>query len=273
MNNEKFKDAWNKLNPDEESRQRILGRIENKQKQPKGRISTKMLLIAAVITILSVTTVIAGSSTIREIIFGNSRAIQVEEVANPNITQYAYVYINEHLVRARNLDTYYLTINNPDIDSREIVSYRWGISSVEEANRYVPFTITEPAFVPEHLHLSEISLPQYEDGSYTNGAMLLYLINENAMLGFWLVQRYVGPDGYFNFESTQTIERVMIGDVEGLFVLNENGGANPWQASRRLMWISDGIFYDLFSMEANDSKGNEFGLDLETMIAIGESVR
>ena len=65
----------------------------------------------------------------------------------------------------------------------------------------------------------------------------------------------------------------MIGDVEALLVINEDGGANPGQVSRQLKWISNGIFYELWNHEAHDIVGIDLGLDLETLVAIAESIR
>ena len=272
MNNEKIKDAWDKLNPNEESKQRILTKIHGGKNRHKGRFSRKVLLIAAAITALTITTVFANSNAFREIIFGNSRAVQVEEVVNPNITRYAYRYVNDMLIESRALDSYYFRVGNSNNETREITSQRSGIYTVEEANRYAPFAIAEPTYIPQHLYLWQISLPRYYDATYANGAMLIY-VNELDIMVLMLLQSYVGADGYFVFESVHPIEKIMIDDVEALLVENPNGGANPGQISRRLMWISEGMFFELTNMEAYDAEGNWLGLDLEAMIAIAESIR
>ena len=271
MSNNKIKVAWDKLNPNEENIQRILTKIHDDKNRRKG-FSRKVLFIAAAITALTITTVFANSNALIETIFGNSRAVQVDEVINPNITRYVYHYVNDRLIGTSILDSYYFRVSNPDSETREIASQRGDIYTVKEANRYAPFTIAEPTYIPQHLHLWQILLPRYYDDAYACGATLIYT-NELDILALMLHQRYVGPDGYFVFESVHPIEKVMVDGVEALLVEEPTGGANPEQMSRQLMWISDGIFFKLMNNEAYDIEGNWLGLDLETMIAIAESIR
>jgi len=272
MSNEEIRTAWSKLNPDDEGIQRIMSKIHTGREQRKSRISVKTLLIAAAIIALTVVTVFAGSSTIREIIIGGSRATQVETVENPNITHYAHLYSDGVRVETRILDSFYFRVNNPDRYTPAITSQRGSIFTVEEANRYAPFTIAEPTFIPEHLHLGEILLPRFDEETYAFGAMLLYH-NESGIMSLILVQRYVGPEGYFVLESTHPIKKIMIGDAEALLLINENGGANSGQVSRQLKWISDGTFFELMNTEAYDIEGNDLGLSLEILVAIAESIK
>jgi len=270
MNNEKLKATWDCLGPSQESRERILAKVQAGKKQHRRKPSIKVLLIAAAIMALASTTLIAAySNSVREIMLGRSRVMQTESVENPNVILRAYCGHNESFVRV--LDSFYLGIYTED-DRPTIASQRGDIATVEEANRYAPFTIVEPAYVPAHLHLGLILLPRYYDGSYARGVILSY-VNDIGAPAFCITQRYIGLNGYFVFKSTHYIETVMIGDIEAVLVTNPNGGANPGQVSRELKWVSNGIFYILRNIEAHDARGYNLTFSLETMVAIANSIR
>jgi len=57
MNEEKIKNAWDKINPNEEKKQRIMRKIYEAQSQHKRGFSTKVSLIVAIVASLTITTV------------------------------------------------------------------------------------------------------------------------------------------------------------------------------------------------------------------------
>ena len=284
MNDNKIKAAWEKLNPSEESKQNIMNKIV-RQNHRKLRFPFKVMLVAAVICILSIASVVAYTSHIREFAFGGSRARQVEYVANPNTTRYVHYFHNGVYNRSDAVDSYFIRIETPGLDPiiyqqpefttiEEALLYAPFVSflTMEEANHYAPFTISEPSFVPENIRLDRILLLPNDDDTYAHVAHLRYF-NENNILSFWIKQLYVGPEGYFVYESEHSKEKVMIGDIEALFVERPRWYGNPGEMHRELMWISDGVFFSLGSNDGIDRNGNGLGLDFETMVDIAKSIR
>ena len=276
MNEKRIKSAWDKLNPTEESKQKIMYKIAG-QHQRKRRLPFKTLLLAGAICLLSVASVAAYTGYIQDFLFGSSRARQVEYVENPNRTQYVHYFHGGVYQGSQVADADYFRLVAPGIAPityerpafatlEEALLYAPFISflSMEEAQYQAPFPLRQPIFMPENTSGDRILLLPNADGTYAPIAHMQFT-NVRGTPHFWLKQSYVGPEGYFIFESEHGKEKVMIGDIEALFVER--------QRDRELMWIADGVFFSLGNRSGIDRNGNNLGLNLETMVRIAESIR
>ena len=156
--------------------------------------------------------------------------------------------------------------------------------TVEEISQRAMFTIKEPIYLSHVRWLGRPYMRMYtlvsidEDG-YIYGVILTYSSPAGLPFAFTLSQWYAGEDGYFEIETTNPIEKVMIGDIEALlveYVIDDGGGIlNPRireadMIKRELFWMQDGI---VFSISGYENVRTPFAsIDLETLIAIAESI-
>jgi len=276
MDNEKIKNAWDKLNPNEERKQSIMNKIqENMQENQnprKRRISGRTVLIAAIIAALTITTALAYGGVIQEFIFGDSRAVRVEVVEEPNTQGTASYWIDGEEIEVVETEPMRIAVynqNGVELIGRvsDTTPFYVGLPMDgwdEWDDQYAPFTIRKPSYLPMDSALSLVQLAQDE---YGDAVAVTLNFTFGGGSSWVLGQFYVGQEGYFELETTYPIEKVMIGDIEALLMEMPIAVSGVDQTWRVLTWMSDGYVFML-----DHAADTTQGLDLETLIAIAESI-
>jgi len=305
MKNEKIIDAWDKLSPSADEKLRILGKVCEGQGIDKRRgISVRSLLIAAVILALGTVSVVASSSEVRRIVFGESLAIQQEIVNEPNwgsiVTTGDDGYLN--LLQSR-LRVYSTSLNLYErlgefyrdfpFSPSCVLQDGFGVT-IEESNLLTRFAIKEPVYLPSprsaewsrgNMRILTHSLVYLEGDDYAYGAILTYhgpsrvSYEADWRISFMLSQWYVGEEGYFEVITADPIQKVMISGIETLLMehlIHDPSGiltpisSDTQMIQRELIWMMDGVVYSMISISGTR---DFIDLDLETKIAIAESIR
>ena len=255
--------------PDESLRNKILTDAAGNVLPPtyKRRIGMKTVLITAVIAVVTTTTAFAYSEeivgVIRRITSGNMVAEQVEDpIPGPGLGY------------TMNFD-----IINPveEIDMKLIESGPFvKFQTLEEANENASFIINTPSFLPEGVVLEDVTINQAahhavlayhkEFPSYNSDGTEYVYPNYRYLFIF---QIYVGSDAYLDIKTTYPLDTVMVGDIEAFLLDRTETIWSPENDSLtipNLLWIKDGIFYNM-TLESWDDINS-----VETIIAIAESI-
>jgi len=303
MNDEHTKIVRNMLDPSEAAKARIYNKIHLRHKQRKPMIISKGIAIAAIVVVLTftMTMAVAHSSVLREIIFGDSRAAQVEAVDeshNRFAVSVGHITIDsEGQVDGEWSDVAYsdpmrISVYTGDgvellLDTEYFSSYT-NIVIDEWNDRYAPFDIRKPSY-PLWGELLSVALLHGEHGDAVSlqynflnwdDSAIEIVIDEASGVAIgrnqprnssWSLFQYsLGHGGYFNFETTYPIEKVMIGDSEALLVeFNLYLDSTGQRTYRILIWVADGYFYILSHA---DSQWDRDFFNLDTLIKIAKSI-
>ena len=157
-------------------------------------------------------------------------------------------------------------MNRSNLDGA--VDYPIGLfDTLEEAREAAPFYIREPAYLPDSVSgLRSVGVWRVEDpdNPWMHFVTLSYDLKRNGRL-LELTQVYAGPDAYIEVETTSSIGKIMVGDIEALLVSSDGHDDVINDQSYSLWWINDGIAYELSCYQDI--------ADLETLIAIAESIQ
>jgi hypothetical protein len=296
MNNKYINSVRESLDPGEDTKERILGKVHQRyEQQSKWEVKPKAIAAAAVIAVLTLTTTVAVaySNVLQEIILGSSRAAQVEIVNEPfhrgslgiafettvdeglKITSYESVY-----TEPMSLNIYSKDSAEPIINFGCMTSFTT-FKANEWDDKHSPFLIKKPSYLPlSELVLGHIML--YEQAAAVS--FLYYFIDPETIIrdpysndvigaagGWSLTQTYAGEGGFFELDTTYPIEKVMIGNVEALLLkipmYLESIGHQTWY---QLFWVDDGYVFWL-----DHASGYQDGgiLSLDILMAIAESIR
>jgi len=228
----------------------------------RRRLPLRAAAIAAIIAALVLTTAFTLGNeivgVIRQIVFGNSIAKQVDAD-------------NVDFLKSLGI------MNATELSDAE--DYPLGLFyTLEEARQAAPFPIREPSYMPENITgLNSVGVWRAES---ENGPLMHFVIvayNMSLELGgnalLELRQIYAGPDAYFDIESVSSIEKVMVGDTEAVLITTEGRSTfgdgdvivNVSDTAYALYWIKYGIAFEL-NVDYHD------GYSPETMIRIAESI-
>jgi len=218
----------------------------------RRRPKLRTLLIAAAVLALSVTAAFAASGELREVIsqvvFGRSGIKQVDEFGDGYENAYLYVRVWN---------------NNYSCYSRYAGETEF--QTLGELRQAASFEVKEPHYLLEGMELRDVYGFRFRRGDNKfdvkgdyYGAWLWYEYDDG---GFGFHQYYVGADTFYEIETTNPIQKVMIGGAEAAVILRDmdGDGSVVWIS---MYWIKDGIAYEMESPT----------FDLETMIAIAESI-
>jgi hypothetical protein len=207
----------------------------------KRKIRLKPLLAAAAMSVILAISAFAYGDSIRQFIFGN------DNPARDNLVSFGTINNMQISIGAFNID-----VN--DWEPRGFKVF----DTLEEANQFSLFTIKEPDYLPEDTRLLRVEVTQRIDGTSGYWAYLTYEFpGVESKPAFVLRQLFVGANAYFELqEENANMKKIQIGGEDAVAVLQEE----CWWL---LYWIKDGVIYELKS----------FDYDLDTLIAIAESVR
>jgi len=184
-------------------------------------------------------------NAIKSFMFGDSSATQVE-------------YIEDRIVSM-------VIVNRSELVDHDKGTGLVHYDSLEEANRYVPFTVKVPSYLPDNvIGFSHPIIAQRKlDGTAGYDVFIQYKVDDPDNIDelnlMNIDQYYIGPNAYIELETIAPIQKVMVGDVEALLVSTE-GYLDYVQFF--LYWIKDDILYEVING----------CYDLETIITIAESV-
>ena len=233
----------------------------------KRRIGMKTVLIAAVIAAVTTTTAFAyGEEVVGVILRLTSGNMVAEQMENP--------IPGPGLGYTMNFD-----IINPveEIDRNLLENGPFkNFQTLEEAKENASFVVNTPSFLPEGVVLEAVTINQSahhavlayhkEFPSYSSDGSEYVYPNYRYLFIF---QIYVGPDAYLDIKTTYPLDSVMVGDIEA-FLLDRTetlwSPENVPQTIPNLLWIKDGIFYNM-TLESWDGINS-----VETIIAIAESI-
>ena len=227
-------------------------------KNRRKHIMLRPLLIGAVIIALSFTT--AFATNLPEIIRG--LIVRQEEA------HYIMLAPNRYWLSG-------VTIIDSDyIDYGEPVNIR-KYAELDDLRRETPFTVNGPLFLPENAELSQIYGFYYMSDRRIYTVDLFYEYPIPDAIGgrpgmVFFSQLYIGPGAVMEVVTYDFVEPVTINGGEGFFI-----SVNPelylqdnnefiYEQYKILYWHNEGFVYGLSSIDV--------GLDMETMIAIAESV-
>ncbi|MDR0491567.1 MAG: DUF4367 domain-containing protein [Oscillospiraceae bacterium] len=261
-----------------------------------------MVLVAAFLVAVFATTAIAYGneigSVLRQIIFGDSSVNQIYdsnksqlEIARNEMSDGIVVHSSTTGIRTEAGFRFEIIGRSVDpaadsLNAFEGIGEYEGFATVDEANRYAPFTIAEPSNLPEGAVLELVKVYCFEDSSLSYDATLRYNIEydildeNNEVIGsgvgsIHLIQRYAGPDAFIEgtVEYPLTIEKSMVGDSEAIIINSNlaeladmeddigNKGLNM-----TIIWLKKEVYYELFASLALDI------CDRDMLIAIAESI-
>ncbi|MCL2044755.1 MAG: DUF4367 domain-containing protein [Oscillospiraceae bacterium] len=164
----------------------------------------------------------------------------------------------KHNVDNQTITTYRI-INRIESASESISGRFLQFTTLDEANRFAPFTIKAPSFLPGSLINMSIGVTQRSDATAGYEALIRYSLKilNDPDWECWINMSmdYVGPDAYIEVETGYSIRALMINDIEAIATYSHTIDG------KSLFWIKDGVFYCLSA-----------SLDWDIMIAIAESV-
>lgn len=234
--------------PSPELRNRVFSSVKEKTSAAafyrKPRLRT--LLVAAALAALSVTAVFAYSGVLREFMFGDSTARQVEAAR-------ADGFVNRNIFE-------HFELKNSDYSHTSIKQISF--SALDELRQEAAFDVKEPRLLPEGSELLQIFGVQYTESGYMYGAVFRYFsefVNGrryDPLNSLILTQLYIGPGAYVEFDVVHPIEKVTVGDAEASVVIQNDSGF------LHIYWIQNGVLYGLAGS----------GLDLGALITIADSV-
>lgn len=224
----------------------------------RGKLSFRAVVIAAVIAALVFTTAAAYRVQIVDII---KQLVLEDSIA----TQVVY----EDMQQIGSFGVMNRTSLLEDED------YPLGFfNTLEEARQAAPFYIREPLFLPDSVSgLRSVGVWRVKDPDMPD--LHFVILNYDIPLdggGIGLLelrQTFAGADAYIELETTGSVEKIMIGDIEAVLITYESGhnayGTVNTAAAYTIWWLKDEIAYEL---------NNEFSgkIDLNTMVAIAESI-
>lgn len=254
--------------PGAELRDRIL-QSANTQTEPPRRVRRRMglrtMLIAAALVLAFVTTAFAYGDVIRQFMFGNSNAEQVEAILINNSDNPEEPFNVEELVKVVNRASVARSGDDGTLDS---LLPKERFNSIEDAQKAAPFLLKEPSFLPESLanHPERYTrIPFFDDGTYAYTAETTFAeIQANNGGRFVFGQIYIGSEACFDVKTTRTIEKMEVNGTEALVLYGESE-TSTWDSTVTIAWIKDKVAYIL-------TGSGPFRYDLDTMIAIAESV-
>ena len=265
----------------------------------RWRSALKPALIAAIIVVLSMTTVLAfgdGFTILRELFYGESRVTEYE-FDDSFITYYdsrdgnsgSVISVPGGGIRNRNVpDTEEILDEDIEIIGGEVTikpERAIEFSTFEDLRLAALFDIKEPTYIPEGWQLTRIYNFLNRDGSFSYDIMIDYKPSIHFS-GMTFYQLYVGPDAYSDIRTIESYElgdrrvvvqndTVMIGNIEAFIqIWLADSISNPgllgveW-TTLTLTWIQDEILFSIsFSMPGNDPDDV-----IQDLIKIGESMR
>jgi len=270
--------------PGEGLRERILtdAAVGAVPAAPRRSVRGRTVLISAVIAALMTTTVLAYGNVLRELVFGDSRAAQVETVYNPNRggirTGVVYQPWRISVYDQNGVDQMGEFVSHSRLYESDwwlemlgrAETERLGLVPDVETAYYAPFAIRKPAYLPENTELADIWIAHGQRGD----AIMLYFVNR-AGIGHGsiaLTLFYVGSGGYFEIETTDIFDEVMVGDVNALrmdipiLVQPSFYDETSEYTIQHLIWAADDYVYVLT---------NTYGPTMERvydLVAIAESI-
>ncbi len=233
--------------PGAELRERILTQTQiTPPRRVRRKIGLRTVLVTAVLVTVFVTTAFAVSNALREIVFENH-----------NIEQYEPGEINHDGIEGI-VGTYGVR------DSYFNVSDYAGASTfntVEELAEAAEFEVKEPSFLPENATLSQVVGVRYTEEEKIYEAHLGYhfeRVTETSYHGYMINfrQSYIGENARMEIKTVYPIQKVTVNGHEATAILENS------QGDIELYWMEGDMAYHLLTG----------GLDLDTVIAIAESV-
>ncbi|MDR0326376.1 MAG: DUF4367 domain-containing protein [Oscillospiraceae bacterium] len=253
----------------------------------RRRFRGKTLLIATVLMATLTVTAFAYGGTIKQFFFGDSSAAQIDESTLPFDVVERYEYddgssgvilhmghweiVNRSVPELPELTE----LETNDMMENGLGMFTASFDSFEEFYQAAPFTVKEPAYLPDGLEFFKGMIYLHKDGSYSYDAWIHYshYAPGGGYKSIQLVQLYVGPDAYLDVQTVAGIEKVMVGDIEALataYMAENTYTVNNMDVAVKfidLIWIKDDVLYRLYGTQSNNDP-----YDLETLIAIAESV-
>ncbi len=235
--------------------------IHNTKEKMKANITKKFPTKRCFVTVLAAVLLVVFSTTafayggdiineIKRIMFGGSAVTQVY-VTGDGVTTLKIVNRSDfantgYEERDNNIHTQ---------QSTEIQAF----PTYKEASQAAPFHIKEPSWIPENVELSSVNVIVAKNKKLSYDAIINYWAKEPDTNGKYnwitLYQYYAGPDASIEIQTVMSIEKIMIGDIEGSVVKDNHDLICLYR-------IKDEVVFEL----------QGFCYDLETLVAMAESL-
>jgi len=232
--------------------ERVRERCHNQSVKTKPIYKKRSLILITVIAVLLINTVsVYGNAiinVIQQFMFGNSSITQVEKIDVGD--ELDGITLNMYIIKNRSEFTEW-----GDRFGRYIT-----FGNLDEALEVIPFKIQKPKFIPNAV-FDAAHIIYLDEQVYGYDVWLKYRVNEISELN--LYQYYVGSDAYIEYTTIESIQKVMVGDIEASVTIWDIWGDGSAEYMS-LIWIKDEI---IFRLECGS-----YVYDLETLIQIAESI-
>ena len=257
----------------------------------RSRHSVKRtLLIAATIATLTIVLTVSAfafSEELRDFVFGNSAAKLVEFNEREHtakvvseLGEHTLIFGSSYRLMDRSVSHHFVPFSGHNVLTSWddlVADYLEVFLSFEELSSVAPFTLKEPAFLPDGIKLNKALIYLFEDKTYSYDTFIEYVCADGQKL-ITFHQFFVGPDAYYDvevvdnlnigtFQSVSSIETIILNNTEALLgitsSISSHEGSTITSESINITWIQDEIGYGIHS----------YDFDLETMLAIANSIK
>lgn len=235
-------------------KRRVWEQVEHAENVPhrtQGGIRYRAVRRTVLCLVLLATTALSlgNMDIIRQIVTGKLTATQVEELHS----EYDGEVISSEI---RTENRTYLKLRPEDITFGEgsgIVRF----TTLEGAQKLLPFTIVEPAWLPDGCTFAGAQMLMFSQGVYDEEVRLCYSSSAIAWDHIlWLSEAYVGPDCELRINTSEETVATRVGEQEAIL-------RNQMNFSK-LAWIHGNYLYELSFLDNRVS--------LEEALCIAESV-